>query len=123
MSSSMLEDAGSGVTIVSRPPSALSIAEAAKRVGLSTHTVRYYARDGLVLCAVDTQRCAGRATAKVERLALLQAHRARVSALLAEVTDQLALAWVLAQADDIAPIRATSGCATWRRTWGRPRSS
>jgi DNA-binding transcriptional MerR regulator len=35
------------------PPTGLSIAEAAERCGLPTHTLRYYERDGLMLRPVD----------------------------------------------------------------------
>ena len=35
------------------PVTALSIAEAAARAGLTTHTLRYYERDGLMLAPVD----------------------------------------------------------------------
>ncbi len=36
----------------SRPGTGLTIAEAARRCGLTTHTLRYYERDGLLLEAV-----------------------------------------------------------------------
>ncbi|HET8987285.1 MAG TPA: MerR family transcriptional regulator [Humibacillus sp.] len=107
------------------PAAGLSIAEAAERTGLTTHTLRYYERDGLMLRAVGrsssghrvytdadllwiTMLTRLRATGmpirevrayavlcrqgdgnEIERLALLQAHRARVLAQLAEVTDHL----------------------------------
>ena len=35
------------------PTPGLTIAEAAERTGLTTHTLRYYERDGLMLGAVD----------------------------------------------------------------------
>jgi DNA-binding transcriptional MerR regulator len=113
---------------VNRAPSAgLSIAEAARRTGVSAHTLRYYERVGLVVTAVDrtaggrrryqqldldwitictklratgmpirTIRCyaelvaAGRGNEK-ERLALMEAHRADVTAKLAEVRENLRL--------------------------------
>jgi len=105
----------------------LSIAEAARRTGVSVHTLRYYERAGLVVTAVD--RTAGgrrryhqldldwivictrlRATGmpiktirryaqlvsagpgnEQERLALLEAHRADVTAKLAEIQENLEL--------------------------------
>jgi DNA-binding transcriptional MerR regulator len=103
----------------------LSIAEAAERTGLTTHTLRYYERDGLMLRGVGRSssghrvytdadltwitmltrlRATGMPIREVrayavlcregdgnesERLALLQAHRARVLAQLAEVTEHL----------------------------------
>jgi DNA-binding transcriptional MerR regulator len=105
----------------------LSIAEAARRTGVSVHTLRYYERAGLVVTAVD--RTAGgrrryqqldldwitvctrlRATGmpiktirryaqlvsagpgnEQERLALMEAHRAEVTAKLAELQDNLNL--------------------------------
>ncbi|MEO5743262.1 MAG: MerR family transcriptional regulator [Terracoccus sp.] len=113
------------MTILSRPLFELSIAEAAERVGLSVHTLRYYERDGLMLRQVGRSSSGHRVYSQdelrwltmlrrlratgmsirevkayaalcragdgneVERLALLQAHRARVLAQLAEVTDHL----------------------------------
>ena len=113
------------MTTLSRPAVELSIAEAAEHVGLSTHTLRYYERDGLMLREVDRSssghrvysdddlrwltmlsrlRATGMSIREVrayaalcregdgnetERLALLQAHRARVLTQLAEVTDHL----------------------------------
>lgn len=113
------------MSIVTRPVTALSIAEAAERVGLSAHTLRYYERDGLMLREVGRSsaghrlydeedlrwltmlsrlRATGMSIRKVrayaalcragdgneiERLALLQVHRATVLAQLAEVTDHL----------------------------------
>jgi DNA-binding transcriptional MerR regulator len=103
----------------------MTIAEAARRTGLSVHTLRYYERAGLVVTAVD--RTAGgrrryhkldldwivvctrlRATGmpiktirryaqlvsagpgnEQERLALLDAHRADVTARLAEIQENL----------------------------------
>jgi DNA-binding transcriptional MerR regulator len=105
----------------------LSIAEAARRTGVSAHTLRYYERAGLVVTAID--RTAGgrrryhqldldwivvctrlRATGmpirtirryaelvsagpgnEQERLALLEAHRAEVTAKLAEIRENLEL--------------------------------
>ncbi|TQM62919.1 MerR family transcriptional regulator [Humibacillus xanthopallidus] len=107
------------------PTAGLSIAEAAERTGLTTHTLRYYERDGLMLHGVGRSssghrvytetdlawitmltrlRATGMPIREVrayavlcregdgnesERLALLQAHRARVLAQLAEVTEHL----------------------------------
>jgi DNA-binding transcriptional MerR regulator len=106
-------------------PQGLSIAEAARRTGVSVHTLRYYERAGLVVTTVD--RTAGgrrryqqldldwiticarlRATGmpiktirryaqlvsagpgnEQERLALLEAHRADVTAKLAEIQENL----------------------------------
>ena len=109
------------------PPAGLSIAEAARRTGVSVHTLRYYERAGLVVTAVG--RTAGgrrryrrlnldwivictrlRATGmpirtirryaelvsagpgnEQERLALLEAHRAEVTAKLARTRENLKL--------------------------------
>ena len=109
------------------PEAGLSIAEAARRTGVSVHTLRYYERAGLVVTAVG--RTAGgrrryhrldldwitvctrlRATGmpirtirryaelvsagrgnEPERLALLEAHRAEVTAKLAELGQNLTL--------------------------------
>jgi DNA-binding transcriptional MerR regulator len=109
------------------PPAGLSIAEAARRTGVSVHTLRYYERAGLVVTAVD--RTSGgrrryhqldldwivictrlRATGmpirtirryaelvsagpgnEQERLALLEAHRAEVTAKLARTRENLKL--------------------------------
>jgi DNA-binding transcriptional MerR regulator len=109
----------------SGPRAGLSIAEAARRTGVSVHTLRYYERAGLVVTTVD--RTAGgwrryhqldvdwivvctklRATGmpiktirryaqlvsagpgnEQERLALMEAHRADVTAKLAEVQENL----------------------------------
>ena len=109
------------------PRTGLSIAEAARRTGVSVHTLRYYERAGLVVTTVD--RTAGgrrryhqldldwikvctrlRATGmpiqairryaqlvssgrgnEQERLALLEAHRADVTAKLAEIRQHLEL--------------------------------
>jgi DNA-binding transcriptional MerR regulator len=109
----------------SDPRVGMTIAEAARRTGVSVHTLRYYERAGLVVTAVD--RTAGgrrryhkldldwivvctrlRATGmpiktirryaqlvsagpgnEQERLALLEAHRADVTARLAEIQENL----------------------------------
>lgn len=109
----------------SDPQAGLSIAEAARRTGVSVHTLRYYERAGLVVTPVD--RTAGgrrryqqldldwttvctrlRATGmpikiirryaqlvsagpgnEQERLALMEAHRAEVTANLAEIQENL----------------------------------
>ena len=109
----------------SGPQAGLSIAEAARRAGVSVHTLRYYERAGLVVAPVD--RTAGgrrryqqhdlywitvctrlRATGmpiktirryaqlvsagpgnEQERLALLEAHSADVTAKLAEIQENL----------------------------------
>lgn len=109
------------------PRAGLSIAEAARRTGISVHTLRYYERAGLVVTAVG--RTAGgrrryhqldldwivictrlRATGmpirtirryaelvsagpgnEQERLALLEAHRAEVTARLARTRENLKL--------------------------------
>jgi DNA-binding transcriptional MerR regulator len=111
----------------SDPPAGLSIAEAARRTGVSAHTLRYYERAGLVVTTID--RTAGgrrryqqldldwihvctrlRATGmpirairryaqlvaagpgnEQERLALLESHRADVTAKLAELQESLQL--------------------------------
>ena len=111
----------------SDPQAGLSIAEAARRTGVSVHTLRYYERAGLVVTAVD--RTSGgrrryhqldldwivictrlRATGmpirtirryaelvsagpgnEQERLALLEAHRAEVTARLARTRENLKL--------------------------------
>lgn len=110
---------------VTAPTEGLSIAEAAERTGLSTHTLRYYERDGLMLHDVGRSssghrvyterdltwvamltrlRATGMPIREVKayaalcrrgdgnehaRLELLQTHRARVLAQLAEVTEHL----------------------------------
>ena len=109
----------------SDPQAGLSIAEAARRTGVSVHTLRYYERAGLVVTTVE--RTAGgrrryqqldldwitictrlRATGmpiktirryaqlvsagpgnEHERLALMEAHRAEVTAKLAEIQENL----------------------------------
>jgi DNA-binding transcriptional MerR regulator len=111
----------------SDPQTGLSIAEAARRTGVSAHTLRYYERAGLVVTPID--RTAGgrrryhqqdldwitvctrlRATGmpiktirryaqlvsagrgnEQERLALLEAHRAEVTAKLAQLQENLTL--------------------------------
>jgi DNA-binding transcriptional MerR regulator len=107
------------------PQAALSIAEAARRTGVSVHTLRYYERAGLVVTAVDrtpggrrryhqldldwitvctrlratgmpikTIRCYAQLVSagpgnEQERLALMEAHRADVTAKLAELQENL----------------------------------
>ena len=109
------------------PRAGLGVAEAARRTGVSVHTLRYYERAGLVVTTVD--RSAGgrrryqqqdlrwitmctklRATGmpiktirryaqlvyarrgnEQERLALMQAHRAEVTAKLAQLQENLTL--------------------------------
>lgn len=109
------------------PPGGVSIAEAARRTGVSVHTLRYYERAGLVVTAVERtsggrrryhrldlewitvctrlratgmpiamiRRYAGLVAAghgnEQERLALMEAHRAEVTARLAEVREHLQL--------------------------------
>jgi DNA-binding transcriptional MerR regulator len=109
------------------PEAGLTIAEAARRAGVSVHTLRYYERAGLVVSPVDRthsgrRRYHGedlkwisictklRATGmpikairryaqlvsagpgnEQERLALLEAHRAEVTARLAETREHLKL--------------------------------
>ena len=106
---------------------ALSIAEAARRTGVSVHTLRYYERAGLVVTAVDRTasgrrryhqldldwivictrlRATGMPIKTIrryaqlvsagpgneqERLALLETHRADVTAKLAEIQENLEL--------------------------------
>ena len=109
----------------SGPQAGLNIAEAARRTGVSVHTLRYYERAGLVVTTIDRthggQRryqqedlkwisictrlratgmpirairryaelvCAGPGN-EGERLALLEAHRAEVTAKLAEFAENL----------------------------------
>jgi DNA-binding transcriptional MerR regulator len=114
---------------VNSPPGTegLSIAEAARRTGVSVHTLRYYERAGLVVTAVDRTASGRRRYHKLdldwigictrlratgmpirairryaqlvsagpgneqERLALLESHRADVTARLAEVQEHLKL--------------------------------
>jgi DNA-binding transcriptional MerR regulator len=109
----------------SDPEAGLSIAEAAHRTGVSTHTLRYYERAGLVVTPVDRTangrrryqqldldwitictklRATGMPIKTIrryaqlvsagpgneqERLALMEAHRAEVTAKLAEVQENL----------------------------------
>ena len=116
------EESGSAI-----PDAGLSIAEAARRTGVSVHTLRYYERAGLVVTPVDRTHSGRRryqdedlkwisictklrATGmpiegirryaqlvsagpgnEQERLALLEAHRADVTAKLAEVQESLKL--------------------------------
>ena len=107
------------------PQAGLSIAEAARRAGVSVHTLRYYERAGLVVTAVDRTpggrrryhqldldwitvctrlRATGMPIKTIrryaqlvsagpgneqERLALMEAHRADVTAKLAELQENL----------------------------------
>jgi DNA-binding transcriptional MerR regulator len=109
------------------PQAGLSIAEAARRTGVSVHTLRYYERAGLVVTAVDRTasgrrryhqldldwivictrlRATGMPIRTIrryaelvsagpgneqERLALLEAHRAEVTARLARTREHLKL--------------------------------
>ena len=109
------------------PRAGLSIAEAARRTGVSVHTLRYYERAGLVVTAVDRTasgrrryhqldldwivictrlRATGMPIRTIrryaelvsagpgneqERLALLEAHRAEVTARLARTREHLKL--------------------------------
>jgi DNA-binding transcriptional MerR regulator len=111
----------------SDPQAGLSIAEAARRTGVSVHTLRYYERAGLVVTTVNRThggwrryqqldldwitvctklRATGMPIKTIrryaqlvsagpgneqERLALLEAHRADVTAKLAELQDNLTL--------------------------------
>ena len=111
----------------SDPEVGLSIAEAARRTGVSVHTLRYYERAGLVITTVDRTdggrrryrqldldwitvctrlRATGMPIRTIrryaqlvsagpgneqERLALLEAHRADVTARLAELREHLEL--------------------------------
>jgi DNA-binding transcriptional MerR regulator len=111
----------------SHPQAGLSIAEAARRTGVSVHTLRYYERAGLVVTPVDRTpsgrrryqqldldwiaictklRATGMPIKTIrryaqlvsagpgneqERLALLEAHRADVTAKLAELQENLKL--------------------------------
>ena len=123
----MLEVKSNAAPANSIPPAGLSIAEAARRTGVSVHTLRYYERAGLVVTPIDrTQsgrrryytedlkwigictklRSTGMPIKAIrryaqlvsagpgneqERLALLEAHRADVTARLAEVQEHLKL--------------------------------
>jgi DNA-binding transcriptional MerR regulator len=109
----------------SDPRTGLSIAEAARRTGVSVHTLRYYERAGLVVTTIDRTnggrrryqredlkwisictklRATGMPIRTIrryaqlvsagpgneqERLALLEAHRAEVTAKLAELEENL----------------------------------
>ena len=123
----MLEVKPQSAPAPSDPPEGLSIAEAARRTGVSVHTLRYYERAGLVVTTIDrTQggrrryqredlkwisictklRATGMPIRTIlryaqlvsagpgneqERLALLEAHRAEVTAKLAELRENLKL--------------------------------
>ncbi|WP_405138386.1 MerR family transcriptional regulator [Nocardia sp. NBC_01388] len=123
----MLEVKPQSASPAAIPDEGLSIAEAARRTGISAHALRYYERAGLVVTAVDRssggQRryhqldlswitvctrlratgmpiktirryaelvAAGRGN-ELERLALMEAHRAQVAAKIAELQDNLGL--------------------------------
>ncbi|WP_433180247.1 MerR family transcriptional regulator [Actinoallomurus sp. CA-150999] len=109
------------------PRTGLSIAEAARRTGVSVHTLRYYERAGLVVTPVERNHSGRRRYHRLdlqwitictklratgmpiktirryaqlvsdgsgneqERLALLEAHRAEVTAKLAEIQENLRL--------------------------------
>jgi DNA-binding transcriptional MerR regulator len=111
----------------SDPQAGLSIAEAARRTGVSVHTLRYYERAGLVITPVERTASGRRRYQQLdldwihictrlratgmpikairryaqlvsaghgneqERLALLEAHRAEVTAKLAELQENLEL--------------------------------
>lgn len=123
----MLEVKPESAPARSTPQAGLSIAEAARRTGVSVHTLRYYERAGLVVTPIDRTRSGRRryqqedlkwisictklrATGmpirairryaqlvsagpgnEQERLALLEAHRADVTARLAEIREHLKL--------------------------------
>lgn len=123
----MLEVKQVSASARSDPPEGLSIAEAARRTGVSVHTLRYYERAGLVVTTIDrtqggrrryqredlkwisictklratgmpirtilryAQLVAAGPGNEQERLALLEAHRAEVTAKLAELRDNLKL--------------------------------
>ena len=96
------------------PAAGLTIADAARRTGVSAHTLRYYERAGLVVTRVDRTTggrrryrkldldwiraireyaelvAAGRGNEK-DRLELMEAHRAEVLAKLAELQENLQL--------------------------------
>ena len=110
-----------------RPQAGLSIAEAARRTGVSAHTLRYYERAGLVVTSVGrtasgqrryqqldldwitvctklratgmpiktirryAQLVAAGHGSEQERLTLMEAHRAEVTAKLAELQENLKL--------------------------------
>lgn len=135
----------------SDPQTGLSIAEAARRTGVSAHTLRYYERAGLVVSTIDRTSSgrrryqqqdlhwitmctklratgmpistirryaqlvtAGRGTEQ-ERLALMEAHRADVTAKLAEIQDNLT---VIDHKIDVYRSRLAAGDADqlWRPT-------
>jgi DNA-binding transcriptional MerR regulator len=109
------------------PQARVSIAEAARRTGVSVHTLRYYERAGLIVTPVDrthggrrryqqqdlywitictklratgmpiktirryAQLVAAGPSNEQERLALLEAHRAEVTAKVAELQENLKL--------------------------------
>jgi len=111
----------------SDPQAGLSIAEAARRTGVSAHTLRYYERAGLVITSIGRNDAGRRRYQQIdldwiiictklratgmpiktirrytelvsaghgneqERLALMEAHRADVTAKLAEIQENLKL--------------------------------
>ena len=136
------------------PEAGLTIAEAARRTGVSVHTLRYYERAGLVVTPVDRTRSGRRryhgedlkwisictrlrATGmpikairryaqlvsagpgnEGERLALLEAHRADVTARLAETREHLKL---IDHKIDVYQGRVTAGDAD--RLWAPRRAA
>ncbi|MGH2715274.1 MAG: aldo/keto reductase [Thermoleophilaceae bacterium] len=90
----------------------MTIAQAAQRSGLSAHTLRYYERIGLIH-PVDRgpnghRRSAPRFQRENRERNLELVARAREIAEQVECTPaQLALAWLLHQGDDVAPIPGT----------------
>jgi len=139
----------------SAPQAGMSIAEAARRTGVSVHTLRYYERAGLVVTPVDRTQSGRRryqdedlkwisictklrATGmpirairryaqlvsagpgnEQERLALLEAHRADVTAKLAEAAESLKL---IDHKIDVYRGRLDAGDADqlWAPSYGRP---
>ena len=136
------------------PHRGVSIAEAARRTGLSVHTLRYYERAGLVVTAIDRTASGQRRYQQLdldwinvctrlratgmpikairryaqlvsagpgnegERLALLEAHRADVTARLAETREHLKL---IDHKIDVYQGRVTAGDAD--RLWAPRRAA